>query len=217
MTHVFDADGHICEPPRVWEEYAERAFRDRVLQVRKLGQPWSELFAEGHGLGVNPAPACIVRRIADDVDWRESLPGSYEPSARLEVMTEEGIDEACFFPSIYLLYGDIRDPEVAAASCRAYNRWIADFCKQDPSRLHAVVDRSSRSKRRSESRMSTSEASASGRSASTVSRSMTPRSIRSGRSPSNRICRSACTGASGRACRASRPGAIRAPIPSSPT
>jgi hypothetical protein len=50
MTHVFDADGHICEPPRVWEEYTERAFRDRVLQVRKLDQPWSELFAEGHGL-----------------------------------------------------------------------------------------------------------------------------------------------------------------------
>src|SRR5206468_8857962 len=78
MTHVFDADGHICEPPRVWEEYAEGAFRDRVLQVRKLGQPWSELFAEGHGLGVNPAPACIVGRIADDVDWSEILPGSYE-------------------------------------------------------------------------------------------------------------------------------------------
>ena len=25
MTHVFDADGHICEPPRVWEEYAAYA------------------------------------------------------------------------------------------------------------------------------------------------------------------------------------------------
>jgi hypothetical protein len=36
MTHVFDADGHICEAPRVWLEYAERPFRDRVLQVRKL-------------------------------------------------------------------------------------------------------------------------------------------------------------------------------------
>jgi predicted TIM-barrel fold metal-dependent hydrolase len=138
MTHVFDADGHICEPPRVWLEYAERPFRDRVLQVRKLDQPWSELFAEGHGLGVNPAPACIVGRLADDVDWSEILPGSYEPSARLDVMTAEGIDEACFFPSIYLLYGDIRDPEVAAATCRAYNRWIADFCKHNPSRLHAV-------------------------------------------------------------------------------
>jgi len=41
---------NICEPPRVWEGYTERAFRNRVLQVRKLDQPWSELFAEGHGL-----------------------------------------------------------------------------------------------------------------------------------------------------------------------
>ena len=138
MSRVFDADGHICEPPLVWEEYTEAAFRDRVLQVRKLAQPWSEVFAEGRGLGVNPAPACIVGRLADDVDWKDILPGSYDPAARLRVMAEEGIDEACFFPSLYLLFGDIADPEVAAATCRAYNRWIADFCRRDPARLHAV-------------------------------------------------------------------------------
>lgn len=138
MPHVFDADGHICEPPLVWETYTERAFRGRVLQVRKLAAPWSEVFAEGRGLGINPAPACIVGRLADDVDWSAILPGSYDPSARLEVMAEEGLDEACFFPSLYLLYGDIADPEVAAATCRAYNRWISDFCKRDPARLHAV-------------------------------------------------------------------------------
>ena len=138
MAHVFDADGHICEPPLVWEQYTERAFRDRVLQVRKLARPFHEVYAEGRGLGVNPAPACIVGRLADDCDWTDILPGSYDPSARLEVMAGEGIDEACFFPSLYLLYGDIQAPDVAAATCRAYNRWIGDFCQRDPKRLHAV-------------------------------------------------------------------------------
>jgi hypothetical protein len=30
------------------------------------------------------------------------------------VLDEEGIDQALFFPSIHLLWGDIKDPEVAA-------------------------------------------------------------------------------------------------------
>src|SRR3954467_3370656 len=32
---VWDADAHICEPTTVWTDYAEPAFRDRVLQVRR--------------------------------------------------------------------------------------------------------------------------------------------------------------------------------------
>jgi hypothetical protein len=40
MTHVFDADGHICEPPRVWEEYAERAFRDHRLIYPQRNLPY---------------------------------------------------------------------------------------------------------------------------------------------------------------------------------
>ena len=32
---VVDSDGHIVEPPAVWQEYAEPAFRDLVIQVRR--------------------------------------------------------------------------------------------------------------------------------------------------------------------------------------
>jgi predicted TIM-barrel fold metal-dependent hydrolase len=42
------------------------------------------------------------------------------------------------FPSIYLLWGDIRDPAVAAEACRAYNDWMSDFCREDPARLFGM-------------------------------------------------------------------------------
>jgi hypothetical protein len=31
-----DSDGHIVEPPAVWEEYAEPGLRDLVIRVRAL-------------------------------------------------------------------------------------------------------------------------------------------------------------------------------------
>jgi len=134
MRRVFDSDGHICEPPLVWTEYTERAYRGAVLQVRD-----GSLFSEGASWGVNPAFACIPGQFSNpDATWSDILPGSFDPAARLAVLDEEGIDVATLFPSLYLLIGDIRDALVAAAMCRAYNRWMSDFCKSDPERLVGV-------------------------------------------------------------------------------
>ncbi len=142
---VFDSDGHICEPEMVWTEYTRAAFRDRVLQVRtENGQ--SDLFLEGHLRrsrgGTGPAQACIPGGMSPSgrsLTWADILPGSFDPKARLAVLDQERIDQALFFPSIHLLYGDVRDPEVAAETCRAYNAWMSDFCKVAPSRLFGMA------------------------------------------------------------------------------
>ena len=36
---IIDADGHVTEPSALWEEFAEPAFRDRVIQVRRTAEP----------------------------------------------------------------------------------------------------------------------------------------------------------------------------------
>ena len=138
---VIDGDGHICEPERVWTEYTHEKYRDRVLQIRtEDGQ--SRLCIEGHmrRTGAGPAEACIPGGMEPgrNLSWDDILPGSHDPKARLAVLDEEGIDLALMFPSIHLLWGDIRDPEVAAETCRAYNDWMSDFCKESPSRLFGM-------------------------------------------------------------------------------
>lgn len=139
---VIDADGHICEPEAVWTEYTRTEFRDRVLQVRtENGQSFVSLEGrDRRGEGPGPANACIPGGMAPDarVTWADILPGSWDPAARLRVMAEEGIDRALFFPSIHLLWGDIHDPQVAAETCRAYNDWMSDFCRENPERLFAM-------------------------------------------------------------------------------
>ena len=140
---VIDADGHICEPESVWTEYTQAKYRPLVLQIcTREGR--SQLSVEGHtratGAAAGPAQACIPGGLAPDrnLTWADILPGSHDPRARLAVLDEEGIDQALLFPSIHLLWGDIRDPEVAAETCRAYNNWMSDFCREDPARLYGM-------------------------------------------------------------------------------
>ena len=33
MARIIDADGHVLEPPSVWQEYTEPAYRDGVIQI----------------------------------------------------------------------------------------------------------------------------------------------------------------------------------------
>src|SRR5260370_24056902 len=54
-------------------------------------------------------------------------------------MDSDGIAAAFLYPSLGLFAGAVADPELAAAMCRAYNRWLADYCKPYPDRLFGVA------------------------------------------------------------------------------
>ena len=43
------------------------------------------------------------------------------------------------YPSLGLFIGSITDPDFAGAMCRAYNRWLADYCKPYPDRLFGIA------------------------------------------------------------------------------
>ena len=140
MAALIDADGHIIEPPVIWESYAEPAYRDRVIQVRRSPEGGGELWIEGERRRAFGRGAPDSRPIRDPRRVHPQFPpgGGSDPAVRLRVLDEEGIDQALLFPTYYLGCGDIQNPEVAAATCRAYNDWIADFCRHEPERLFGV-------------------------------------------------------------------------------
>ena len=95
--------------------------------------------------------------IADGFEYKQGREGGFDPHARIPDMDLDGIDAAFLYPSIGLFAGGIQDPELAAAICRAYNRWLADYCKPYPDRLFGVAmlpmqDRSTWRSRRCASR-----------------------------------------------------------------
>jgi uncharacterized protein len=67
--------------------------------------------------------------------------GKNEVDARIQVadMEPEGIDLAILFPTTGLSMGEVREPDLAIALSRAYDDWIADYCRAAPDRLKGVA------------------------------------------------------------------------------
>jgi len=152
MNTIIDADGHILEPPDVWERYLDPAWRERAIRVRRGADGRDLLEIEGRpaemttpemlggfgGMGKTLdelAAACLSGRYVDNAP-RPAV----DPAARVGLLDRDGIARALLYPSLGLQWeAEVSDPAYAAAHCRAYNRWIEDFCRSSNGRLLPIA------------------------------------------------------------------------------
>jgi len=143
---VIDADGHVLEPFSLWEEYMDPAVRDRGPRMVIDENGKERLTVEGKLLGnprgIGSLGSVGVRQGAvkpDTLKYAEGKKGGFDPHARILDMDADGIDAAFLYPSLGLFAGAVEDPGLAAGMCRAYNRWLADYCKPYPDRLFGIA------------------------------------------------------------------------------
>src|SRR3546814_3551587 len=56
-----------------------------------------------------------------------------DPGERLTLLDAEGIDAVVLYTTVGLLWeAELEDPELSQAYCKAYNRWICEFCSDSP-------------------------------------------------------------------------------------
>ncbi|MEN9505606.1 MAG: BarH protein [Actinomycetota bacterium] len=146
-----DADGHILEPPTLWEEYIDPQFRDRALRFRIDENGLEELEIDGRRSQMTRAgfPATLGAMGAPDLPamqkdpertyLREAPFGSMDPAERIQVLDAEHIDSAILYTTVGLLWeAEVQDPALSQAYTKAYNRWICEFCADEP-RLFATA------------------------------------------------------------------------------
>ncbi len=140
-----DADGHILEPPDLWETYIDPAFRDRALRFRideqgleelEIGGQRSKMSRRGFPstLGAMGYPDLAeLQRDPARTYLREAPYGTMHPSERIEVLDAENIDITILYTTVGLLWeAEVEDPALAQAYTKAYNRWITEFCQDSP-------------------------------------------------------------------------------------
>ncbi len=147
---VIDADGHIVEPVDIWERYLEKEYRalapqlvydehgfERVkVEGRLIGKT-----AGGFSIGAAMRPRNLSALSADErrrIPYTDAQPGATDPHIRVKDLDTDGIDAAVLYPTMGLFFGGVRDPELGAALCRAYNNWLADYCRPYPDRLIGI-------------------------------------------------------------------------------
>jgi predicted TIM-barrel fold metal-dependent hydrolase len=143
MNVYVDSDSHLLEPNELAHEYVAAKYREQAPQVvERDGIAYLQI--EGRVFDELPIAAASVPNGLSDLDktlrtkWNEVPAGAKEPKARVAVLDTEGLTATVLYPTIGLIYAGIRDHSVAAATCEAYNRWVADFCKTAPKRMYAV-------------------------------------------------------------------------------
>ena len=151
---AIDADGHILEPPDLWDRYLEPRFRDRPLGVRR-GEDGLEF------LEIAGRPSKMVRRNLPAglgaMDMIGGIPppprartglgyldnaglGASDAHERIARLDQEHLDIAILYPTLGVLWeAECEDLELAQAYTRAYNRWIVEFCAGSGGRLVPIA------------------------------------------------------------------------------
>ena len=149
---VVDADGHVLEPPDLWGRYVEAPLRSRAIRVRRGDDGRDVLEIEGRparlttaemlggfgGMGLSLESLAVA---AYSGHYVENAPAAAtDPIARLALLDRDGISRAILYPSLGLQWeAEVEDDAYALAHCRAYNRWICEFCAESRGRLVPIA------------------------------------------------------------------------------
>ncbi len=157
---AISADSHVNEPPDIFKKFFPAKLQDRAPKIVDLdngGQAWQ---IEGTDFPIPFSPSAVNYRsqkrfdrsnykekfletkdgVKRGVRYEDIMPGSWDPTARLEEQDEDHVDGEVLYnsPQIWGAVKEMDDPELQLACFKAYNNWMAEFCAHDPERLIGV-------------------------------------------------------------------------------
>ena len=148
---VVDADGHILEPPDLWEKYLEPKYQPRAIKIVKNDAGLECLQYDGR-LSEQAQPGFLsalggMGRAQDELrptaerTYVNCAPfGSMDAAERVKLLDQEKLAKAVLYPTLGILWeSEVDDVELSQAYCRAYNRWIADFCRPYADRIVPIA------------------------------------------------------------------------------
>ncbi|MEE8164775.1 MAG: amidohydrolase family protein [Myxococcota bacterium] len=150
---AIDADGHLLEPPDLWDRYIDPKYRDRAMHIRKddegreyveIDNRPSKLVRRGMpgGLGLmDRLGGFVYEREPTGSPYVDNAPlGAMDPVERIERLDREGLERCILYPTLGVLWvAECEDEELTQAYLRAYNRFIVDFCSDSNGRLIPVA------------------------------------------------------------------------------
>lgn len=145
---IVDADGHVLEHPTAMLDYMPEHYRKRCFHIEADadGTEWClyddlKIYANrmslagAGGMSLDDRKRCL----AGEMRYTDIRTGAFDPARRLTEMAQDDIEQAVVYPTQFLGISSLSDLDFAEAQARAYNRWIADFCSESPSRLFGIA------------------------------------------------------------------------------
>jgi predicted TIM-barrel fold metal-dependent hydrolase len=146
---VADSDMHIFEPPDLWQRYIAPEWKHAApVGLTELRRDM-RVKVKSHVLlrlgTIRPSRPGDVWKASQESPYTKAEEQGWSPASQKDAMDQEGLDLAVLFPTrgLFVLGLDTKqmmgsdgyEPEFAAAIARAYNDWLADFCREYPKQM----------------------------------------------------------------------------------
>jgi predicted TIM-barrel fold metal-dependent hydrolase len=142
---ILSSDSHVFEPPDLWQTRIDAAFRARAPRMVRIGGAdqiviEADQVLSGIGLISNAgARFDAPETISAHGRFEDVHKGGYDPAQHLTDMELDGVSGEVLYPSQGLFYFRVADGALMSAIFRAYNDWLAEFCRTDPARLKGIA------------------------------------------------------------------------------
>lgn len=142
---ILSSDSHVFEPPDLWQTRIDAPFRDRAPRIQRIDGTdqivvEADQILSGIGLISNAGARFEApETISAQGRFEDVHRGGYDPGQHLRDMVLDGVSGEVLYPSQGLFYFKVADTALMSAIFRAYNDWLAEFCRADPTRLKGLA------------------------------------------------------------------------------
>ena len=134
---VIDTLRHVIEPPDLWDRWLDAPYKSQAgIHVDQ-----SRVAMVVNGRPVSRTPLNFLANPTYQQTYAKTVAADFSPQSHLADMDAEGVDVGLLLPTagLYAIWSDHIDAELAAALARAYNDYLADYCRADASRLKGIA------------------------------------------------------------------------------
>jgi predicted TIM-barrel fold metal-dependent hydrolase len=134
------ADSHITEPPNCYIDHIDPKYRDIAPKMVRDEAKGDVFVIHGMKKPLGIALAAAAGKSPEDLKafgaTFDSLHRSgWDPKARVADQERDGVAAEVIYPTVGMLLCNHADFDYKKACFDAYNRWIAEYCSENPQRL----------------------------------------------------------------------------------
>jgi predicted TIM-barrel fold metal-dependent hydrolase len=141
---LISSDSHIIEPADLWVTRIDRQFKDRAPQMVHEGDV-DQWYADGvkfGNIGTNQQAGLRFEspeKLTAAGSMQSAPRGGFDPHAHVKDMDLDSVTGDVLYPSQGLTIYRVPDSDLLSAILRAYNDWLADFCRTYPQQLKGIT------------------------------------------------------------------------------
>jgi len=137
---VISADSHITEHPDTYIKHIDPKWRDRAPKMVNSKEKGDLFIIEGMSrpiaMGLVAAAGKDPEELTESgVTFDELHRSGWDPKARLGDQDRDGVAAEVIYPTVGMMLCNHADFDYKKACFDAYNRWIAEYCGENPARL----------------------------------------------------------------------------------